>query len=152
MIRCAGGAADVEGRAGYQRLCEAACWSGRGFRLRYWLAGTAVSPGDLPGDSCRNPGGAGYPRIRRRYAVTDEDVEELVALLEREALVVPGEAEVERAVPEDPADERVLACAVEAEADAIVSGDQHLLGLRAYRGIPILTVREFLEWLESGGQ
>ncbi len=94
----------------------------------------------------------GYPRIRRRYAVTDEDVEELVALLEREALVVPGEAEVERAIPEDPADERVLACAVEAEADAIVSGDQHLLGLRAYRGIPILTVREFLEWLESGGQ
>ncbi len=92
----------------------------------------------------------GYPRIRRKYGVTDEDVEELVALLEREALVVPGEAEVGTVIPEDPADERVLACAVEAEADCIVSGDQHLLALGEYRGIPILTVRAFLESLESG--
>lgn len=94
----------------------------------------------------------GYPRIRRKYGVTDEDVEELVALVEREALVVPGEAEVGAVIPEDPADERVLACAVEAEADCIVSGDQHLLGLGEYRGIPILTVRAFLESLESGGK
>lgn len=94
----------------------------------------------------------GDSRIRRKYGVTDEDVEELVALLEREALVVPGEAEVEAVIPEDPADERVLACAVEAEADCIVSGDHHLLGLGEYRGIPILTVRAFLASLESGGR
>jgi len=31
--------------------------------------------------------------------------------LEREAVVVPGEAGVGGAIPEDPADERVLACA-----------------------------------------
>ena len=30
-----------------------------------------------------------YPRIRRKYAITDDDVDRLVALLERDALVVP---------------------------------------------------------------
>jgi putative PIN family toxin of toxin-antitoxin system len=90
-----------------------------------------------------------YPRIRNKYAITDEDVEGLVALLEGEAVVVPGEVKVENVIPEDPADERVLACAVEAGADGIVSGGRHLLDLGEYRGIRILTVREFLEELEG---
>lgn len=94
----------------------------------------------------------GYPHIRRKYGVTDEDGEELVALVEREALVVSGETEVGAVIPEDPADERVLACAVEAETDCIVGRDQHLLGLGEYRGVPVLTVRAFLASLESGGE
>jgi len=89
-----------------------------------------------------------YPRIRRKYAVTDQDVEQLVNLLEQDALVVPGKAETAGAIPQDPTDEMVLACAVEAGADLIVSGDRHLLDLGAYRDIPVLTVREFLERLE----
>ena len=90
-----------------------------------------------------------YPRIRNKYAITDEDVKGLVALLEQEALVVPREVEIENVIPEDLADERVLACAVEAGADGIVSGDRHLLSLGAYRGISIVTAREFLERLRS---
>ena len=35
----------------------------------------------------------------------------------------------------------VLRCAVAAKAHAIVSGDQHLLDLNAFRGIPIVTPR-----------
>jgi hypothetical protein len=38
----------------------------------------------------------------------------------------------------------VLRCAVAAKAHAIVSGDQHLLELKVFRGIPIVTPREFL--------
>ncbi|HDQ73082.1 MAG TPA: putative toxin-antitoxin system toxin component, PIN family [Chloroflexi bacterium] len=90
-----------------------------------------------------------YPRIRRKYAITDEDVEQLVTLLERDALLVPGDADVAGAIPEDPADEMVLACAVDAQADVIVSGDRHLLDTDSYRSIPILTVRQFLERLET---
>ena len=88
-----------------------------------------------------------YPRIRRKYAITDEDVEQLVTLLERDALVVPGDADVAGAIPDDPADEIVLACAVDAQADVIVSGDRHLLELGSHRSIPILTGRQFLERL-----
>jgi putative PIN family toxin of toxin-antitoxin system len=90
-----------------------------------------------------------YPRIRRKYAITDEDVEQLVTLLERDALLVLGDADTAGAIPEDPADEMVLACAVDAQADVIVSGDRHLLDLGSYRSIPILTVRQFLKRLET---
>jgi putative PIN family toxin of toxin-antitoxin system len=90
-----------------------------------------------------------YPRIRRKYAVTDEDVEQLVTLLERDALLVSGDTDVAGAIPEDPADEMVLACALDAQADVLVSGDRHLLDLGSYRSIPILTVRQFLERLEA---
>ena len=47
----------------------------------------------------------------------------------------------------DPDDVHVLACAVAAEADAIVTGDQDLLALKSFPGIPILKVREALERL-----
>jgi len=90
-----------------------------------------------------------YPRIRRKYAITDEDVEQLVTLLEQDALLVSGDADVAGAIPEDPADEMVLACALEGQADVIVSGDRHLLDLGLYQSIPILTVRQFLERLET---
>jgi putative PIN family toxin of toxin-antitoxin system len=89
-----------------------------------------------------------YPRIRRKYAVTGQDVEQLVALLEQDALLVPGDASVAGSIPRDPADEVVLACAMDAQADLIVSGDHHLLDLDTYRSIPILTVRQFLQRLQ----
>ena len=53
----------------------------------------------------------GYPRIRRKYPITDEDVEQLINLLEQDGLVVPGDADVAGSVPADPKDEMVLACA-----------------------------------------
>jgi predicted nucleic acid-binding protein len=39
----------------------------------------------------------------------------------------------------DPDDDIVLATAVGGSADAIVSGDAHLLGIGEFRGIPIMT-------------
>jgi putative PIN family toxin of toxin-antitoxin system len=88
-----------------------------------------------------------YPRIRRKYGITDEDVEQLVTLLEQDALLVPAEANIAGSIPEDSADEVVLACAIDAQADVIVSGDCHLLKLGSYQAIPILTARQFLERL-----
>ena len=92
-----------------------------------------------------------YPRLRRKYPLADEDVGQLIDLLEHDALVVPGLAQVRGVIPSDPADEKVLACAVDAEADVIVSGDEHLLALGDYRGIPVLTARAFLERLAKEG-
>jgi putative PIN family toxin of toxin-antitoxin system len=92
-----------------------------------------------------------YPRLSRKYALTDEHVEGVIDLLEHDALVVPGQAQVSGVIPSDPADEKVLACAVDAEADCIVSGDEHLLALGDFRGIAILTARAFLERLAEEG-
>ena len=94
-----------------------------------------------------------YPRIRRKYNITNKDVSQLITLLAEDALVVPGDIETASgSVPDDPADEAVLACALDAEADLVVSGDRHLLDLAEYRGIRILTVREFLEKLSAENQ
>jgi len=64
---------------------------------------------------------------------------------------------VETVVPEpiapaviaDPDDDHVLACAVAAVADVIVSGDTDLLDLAMYQGIPIVTAVEAVTRLSN---
>ena len=53
---------------------------------------------------------------------------------------------VEVTVPElrDPDDAAVLACALAAQADLIVSGDKHLRNLKTYQNIPIVNAAEAL--------
>lgn len=81
-----------------------------------------------------------YEHIRRRYAVTDQKVEQLLRLLRRRGIIVPGEVEISGVIPKDPDDEVILACAVEGSADVIVSGDRHLLDLGSFRGITIFGI------------
>jgi putative PIN family toxin of toxin-antitoxin system len=90
-----------------------------------------------------------YPRIRRKYLITDEQVERLIAVLEQDALVVSGEVNTSGVIPDDPDDDKILACAVDGMVDLIVSGDRHLLALGEYKVISIITAREFLERLRS---
>ena len=48
----------------------------------------------------------------------------------------------------DPDDDAVLACAVAASAEAIVSGDSYLLDMEKYEEIPILTAAQLLTRLK----
>lgn len=68
--------------------------------------------------------------LMRRYAL----------LAER---VVP--AEINPTVIADPDDDAVLACALAAQVDLIVSGDPDLLNLKHYQRIPIITPAETLK-------
>jgi putative PIN family toxin of toxin-antitoxin system len=56
-------------------------------------------------------------------------------------------AKLAERVCRDPDDDWVLATAAVGQAEVIVSGDQDLLVLGGFRGIPILTPRGFLERL-----
>ena len=47
-------------------------------------------------------------------------------------------------IADDP-DNRILECAVAGQADFIISGDHHLLDLKSYQGIKIVTPARFLE-------
>jgi len=49
----------------------------------------------------------------------------------------------------DPTDNKFLEAAVAGKVDVIVSGDRHLLDLKEFRSIPIVTGREFLDWLKG---
>ncbi len=87
------------------------------------------------------------PRIRDKYALTDQDIRQLLDLLEKDAILVPGLSPVNNTILQDPKDEIFLSCALDAGADVIVSGDRHLLSLKAFEGIPIVLVRQFLDRL-----
>ncbi len=89
-----------------------------------------------------------YPRIRKRYSITDQDATRLIESLHAEAMVVAGDYEVSGVSP-DPDDDKFLACALEGQADYIVTGDPHLLNLKQYHGIKILKPHEFLKRLSS---
>lgn len=84
-----------------------------------------------------------YPRIRDRYGITDGDVERLITSLQTDALLVAGNYEVQ-GVSADPDDDKFLACALEAGADCIVTGDPDLLDLGQYQRVNILSPRAFL--------
>lgn len=45
-------------------------------------------------------------------------------------------------VIDDPDDDHVLACALAAKADYIVSGDRHLLALKTFQNMPIVTAAD----------
>lgn len=68
----------------------------------------------------------------------------VINLLELSSTVFVNPKELLTVIRDDPDDNRVLECAVEGMARYIVSGDEHLLMLKEYRGIKIVTPAEFL--------
>lgn len=83
-------------------------------------------------------------RITRKYPKVTEDAETLLDFFRAFAEFVSGVPE-ENQISPDRDDDFVLACAVDGKADYIVSGDPHLLDLKSYKKIPVLTPREFAE-------
>lgn len=51
----------------------------------------------------------------------------------------------------DPSDDKFLAAAAAGSAEAIVSGDRHLLALKTYQGIPIETSAGLIRKLQASG-
>ena len=89
-----------------------------------------------------------YPRLRKRHRWTDEEIELFADSIALAATLTPGDLEV-NAVAEDPTDNKVVACAVEGQADYVVASDDHLLKLERYSDIVILPPRRFLDVLEE---
>jgi uncharacterized protein len=79
------------------------------------------------------------PFAVKRLVLANQTARAVLAdYLEAVELVEP--ATVPRVVPNDADDDEVIACAVAAQADLIVSGDQHLRNLgESFQGIPIVS-------------
>ena len=45
----------------------------------------------------------------------------------------------------DEPDNRILECAIYGEADFLVTGDKEILQLREYKGVKIISLKEYLE-------
>lgn len=89
-----------------------------------------------------------YDRVYKKYDLTEALISQYLQKLRKSQLVVAGAYEV-RGVVSDPDDDMFIACALEAGADYIISGDPHLLNLKHYRDIQIVTPKAFLEILNQ---
>lgn len=87
--------------------------------------------------------------LRAKFDWTATQAREAVQEIRSLAVVVRPRERV-RVIAADEPDNRVLECAVAGSVQAIVTGDlHHLRPLESFRGIPILTPREFLDHLRS---
>ncbi len=83
------------------------------------------------------------PHIAKRYPRFQEESEIVRRFIQANAVFVEP-FYVPNVIADDPKDDAILACAVTGKARYIVSGDEHLLNLGHYRGIKILTPRDFV--------
>jgi putative PIN family toxin of toxin-antitoxin system len=86
------------------------------------------------------------PRLRQRFVYTDADAQAFLANLRAAAYLVEAVPAIEGVV-RDPNDDMVIACAVAAAADYVVSRDDDLLALGSYEGIAMITPEAFMDVL-----
>ena len=90
----------------------------------------------------------GREKIRKYHGWTDEQIDAFIVFMYVRSLVIESKLSV-NVIPEDPDDNKFLACAQEGKADYLVSGDDHLLALKAYEGTRIIPPATFLAVLQS---
>jgi putative PIN family toxin of toxin-antitoxin system len=82
-----------------------------------------------------------YPKFTKRLAAYETSAQTLtthyssLVTLATPAAILPT-------ITHDPDDDAILACALSAQADLIVSGDAHLLNLKQFQRMPIVTVAQ----------
>lgn len=82
------------------------------------------------------------PKIRNRS--TENERREFMGVLGSISTNVTPSKKI-NLMQNDPADNKILECAIEAKAEYIITGDNHLLTLKEYKGIRIITANEFLK-------
>jgi uncharacterized protein len=87
-----------------------------------------------------------YDRLHKAMQKRGMNTAEVAAQFGLISDVIPAPA-LSAPVCRDPDDDAVLACALAAKADWIVSGDKDLLVLQSFAGIPIVTAAQALERL-----
>jgi hypothetical protein len=85
-----------------------------------------------------------YPKLKKLHRRSSDEIDLFLKKLEKVAILTPAQLAV-KAIKDDPTDDKYLVCALEGQADFLISGDHHLTGLRVFRGIPILSPAAFLK-------
>ncbi len=87
-------------------------------------------------------------KFGRAITASGMTLDELVlGYSELAALVMP--ADIPPTILRDPDDDHVLACALAAEVEWIVSGDRDLLDIGAFRGMPIVSAAQAVSIVAS---
>ncbi|GMV74654.1 MAG: hypothetical protein AMXMBFR78_16050 [Rubrivivax sp.] len=87
-------------------------------------------------------------KLARYVDATGLAADQMLASYRRIATLVTARR-LDRQVSRDADDDAVLACALAARADLVVSGDDDLLSLKSFNGIPIFTVAQAIKGFAS---
>ena len=89
-----------------------------------------------------------YVINRPKFKLKQETIDKIVRYLYQFSEHVVPEEKIQ-VIEADPKDDKFLEAAVAGKVDFIVSGDNHLLEINEFRDIPIISGREFLDWLKE---
>ncbi len=79
----------------------------------------------------------------KKFSATRNETRSALRIVSEAIHSVVHPSQSVQSVCRDPDDEAILACALEARADYLVTGDGDLLELKVFKGIRIVTPRDF---------
>ena len=90
-----------------------------------------------------------YEKFEEQRRILLFMVEDFLKELSGYSLIFPDSDRIPIVIKEDPPDNHILACALLCGASYIVSGDNHLLKLKEFNSIPILSPAQFLQRVQG---
>jgi putative PIN family toxin of toxin-antitoxin system len=85
------------------------------------------------------------PHLRKIQFILNGEENEFIELIRERALIVTQDLFQTDRIKKDTSDNKFLACALESQADYIVSGDNHLLELKHFHGMQIVDAKTFVK-------
>lgn len=89
-----------------------------------------------------------YPKIKRRYRLSESDILVFLHLLSIAAKIVPPEPLPLEGIP-DPSDVKLFLAARAGRAGYLVTGDQALLAMGDFHGVKVVSAEAFVEIVEG---
>lgn len=86
--------------------------------------------------------------LKRDFEVTEDRAEKVVESITLYAEIIKTKSTI-KVVKDDPADDKILECATDSQAEFVVSKDKHLLKLQRFQDTKIITPRDFLELISK---
>jgi len=86
-----------------------------------------------------------YPKVKQLTKIFDDtEIDELIYYIRKTATIITTLPRIN--ISPDPEDNSLFSCAIGANADYIVSGDKkHVLSIQNYKGIQILSPKDFVD-------
>ena len=126
-------------------LFSAIGWKGRPFECL-----ELARAGDIDGITCPELLDELVEKLQLKLSFTSEQANDAIVdlLTFLRVVLISGRLKI---VAADPDDDKVLECAINANATHVVTGDRrHLLPLQMFRGVRIVTAAEFLSLIAKG--
>lgn len=84
--------------------------------------------------------------LKEKFGYNQREIKQRIDRITSIATIVNPQEKLS-VISRDEADNRIVECAIEANADFIVSGDKHLLSLKEFKKIPIVRAAELFSIL-----